>query len=75
MFDEDKYGYERGMIHPLDEVLSGEISKTFEQLLVSLDTMIKSESKILRAPSKLFFKYNDGSNTQRFVDHFLADNE
>jgi CDP-glycerol glycerophosphotransferase len=75
LFDEDKYGYERGMIHPLDEVLSGEISKTFEQLLVSLDTMIKSESKILRAPSKLFFKYNDGSNTQRFVDHFLADNE
>jgi CDP-ribitol ribitolphosphotransferase len=73
LFDAD--GYERGMIYPLDEVLSGEISKSFEQLLASLNTMIRNEDNSLSAPSKLFFKYKDSANTQRFVEHMLATNE
>jgi len=75
LFDADEYGDERGMIYPLDEVLSGEISKNFEQLLTSLNTMIKSDNNSLSEPSKLFFKYKDTSNTQRFVAHMLATNE
>jgi len=75
LFDADEYGDERGMIYPLEEVLSGEISENFEQLLASLNTMIKNEDNGLSAPSKLFFKYKDSANTQRFVDHVLAVNE
>ncbi len=75
LFDADEYGDDRGMIHPLDEVVSGEISKNFEQLLASLNAMIKNEDKALSAPSKLFFKYKDSANTQRFVAHVLAASE
>jgi len=75
LFDADKYGDERGMIYPLDEVLSGEISKNFEQLLGALNTMIKSDDNGFCAPSKLFFKYKDSANTQRFIEHVLAASE
>lgn len=75
LFDGDEYGDERGMIYPLDEVLTGEISKNFEQLLTSLNNMFKCETVRLCTPSKLFFKYKDNANTKRFVEQMLRSND
>jgi len=75
LFDGDEYGDERGMIYPLDEVLSGEISRDFEQLLASLSKMFSFADGRLSKPSKLFFKYNDNANTQRFVEYILTYNK
>jgi len=76
LFDADEYADERGMIYPLEEVLSGEISTNFKQLLASLKTMIKCDlNNTLIEPSKLFFKYKDTLNTQRFVEYMLSTNE
>jgi CDP-glycerol glycerophosphotransferase (TagB/SpsB family) len=75
LFDEEEYGDERGMIYPLDEVLSGEITKNFEQLLISLNAMINRDENTVFEPSKLFFKYRDSANTKRFIEHVMDDNE
>ena len=74
LFDADEYADDRGMIFPLDEILSGEISENFAQLMSSLSNMIKNENDVLRKPSKLFFKYDDNDNTKRFVEHVLEIN-
>ena len=47
LFDADEYADDRGMIFPLDEVLSGEISENFAQLMSSLSNMIKNENDVL----------------------------
>ncbi|WP_025565458.1 CDP-glycerol glycerophosphotransferase family protein [Psychromonas sp. SP041] len=74
LFDAQEYDDERGMIYPLEEVVTGEISYDFTQLLFSLNKMIEIDSTQKIQPSKLFFKYNDACNTKRFVEHMLNKN-
>ncbi|MFM2629155.1 CDP-glycerol glycerophosphotransferase family protein [Vibrio chagasii] len=74
LFDEADYGGERGMIYPLNEVLTGEISRDFQSLLISLKKMAVKESESSSLPSAMFFKYKDASNTKRFVEHVFKRN-
>lgn len=71
LFDEVDYGGERGMIYPLAEVFTGDISTSFQQLLPSLEKMINAEVGCCSTPSPMFFKYKDASNTKRFIEHML----
>ncbi|MDP2490257.1 CDP-glycerol glycerophosphotransferase family protein [Vibrio splendidus] len=73
LFDEADYGGERGMIYPLSEVLTGEISTDFHTLLLSLEKMM-DESLNKSTPSPMFFKHKDASNTKRFIEHVLKIN-
>ena len=74
LFDEADYGGERGMIYPLNEVLTGEISRDFQNLLMSLKKMVDSDSETSSLPSPMFFKHKDASNTKRFIEHVLKIN-
>lgn len=74
LFDEADYGGERGMIYPLNEVLTGEISRDFQSLLISLKKMADNESENSSLPSAMFFKHKDASNTKRFVEHVFKEN-
>lgn len=66
LFDHQDYDVERGMIYPLDEVFTGKISYQSDDLLVDVEHRLASDQSEF-SPSKLFFKYNDNKNTERFV--------
>lgn len=66
LFDHQDYDIERGMIYPLDEVFTGKISYQSDDLLVDVEHRLASDQSEF-SPSKLFFKYNDNKNTERFV--------
>ena len=70
VFDNEAYNAERGMIYPLSEVFPGLISSSFEKIHKDIDTRLTTMNADFE-PSRLFFKYTDSENTQRFVEAML----